>query len=278
MNQLINNYLVDSHCHLNFPEIQAIFPQILEKCRDNNIKVLQTICTKIEEFDNLLFITNQSTEYTEIFCSIGVHPLNIKKEDKIIDRTEIIDHCSNAKVIGIGETGLDFYRIEDDISINRQKMSFTQHIEASIETHLPLIIHSRNAENATLNILKQYANMQTSSNITGVIHCFTGSKEFAYSALDLGFYISASGIITFKNAKDLQEIFKDIPLNRILIETDSPYLAPIPYRGKSNQPGYVIEIAKSLSYLKNIPLEEVVSTTTKNFLTLFSKAKEHIMK
>lgn len=259
--------LVDSHCHLNFPELSNQLDIVLSNAHQNGVKIIQTICTNLAEFTEILALT---TKYQEIFCSVGVHPLNIIASAPLASKEEIKNKCSHPKVIGIGETGLDFYRIDEALAKNRQIASFINHIEAAIETNLPIIIHSRNAEKETLEILKAYPK------VLGVIHCFTGSRDFAESCLASGFYISASGILTFKNAKDLHSIFEELPLDKILIETDSPYLAPVPYRGQSNQPSYVIEVAKFLANLKNISLEEIAYNTTNNFLQLFNKVKGFI--
>ena len=274
-----SDFLVDSHCHLNFPELLTNLESVLQNAREGNVRIMQTVCTNMGEFEQLLTL---ASKYNEVFCSVGVHPLNIDDTGTIASIEEIVKRCDHPKVIGIGETGLDFYRADGPEAIKRQKSSFINHIEASIETGIPLIVHSREAEAATLEILQNYngsdeqrtkqQDFKIGPGVNGVIHCFTGSRDFAEACMDLGFYISASGVLTFKNAKDLHETFRNIPMERILIETDSPYLAPTPYRGKSNQPAYVVEVAKFLADLKGISFEEVAVITTANFLRLFNKA------
>lgn len=254
--------LVDSHCHLDFPELHNKMEEILQRAQENDVKILQTICTKISKFKDILAIANTSQN---IFCSVGIHPLNVKDEG-IYEAEKIIKLTSNNKVIGIGETGLDYYYSEE--SKNLQQKSLDEHIKAAQETGLPLIIHTRNADDDTINILKSaYKNKE----FTGVIHCFTASKRLAYECIDIGFYISASGIITFKNAQDIRNVFMEIPLQNILIETDAPFLAPVPKRGKSNEPAFVKYIAEFLANLRNISYDELSKNTTDNFLRLFNK-------
>lgn len=258
--------LVDSHCHLDFAEFENDFNNILTRAASRDIVALQTICTRISDFYKVIKIAALNKN---IYCSLGVHPLNVK--EGMLSYQQIISLCKHPKIIGLGETGLDYYY--DKQSVELQKSSFIEHIKAAQHTGLPLIIHTRDAEEDTLQIL-QY--MLKTGSFKGVIHCFTGTEWFAQECLKLGFYISFSGIITFKNAKNLQEVAKRVPLERCLVETDSPYLAPMPYRGKRNEPSYVKEVAEGLGMLKNLSFSEISFATTENFFQLFNKAKRAI--
>ncbi|MFN7038453.1 MAG: TatD family hydrolase [Alphaproteobacteria bacterium] len=261
--------LVDSHCHLNFPEFKKDFASILKNAEEADIRIMQNICTKISEFNEILTTSNQ---YSNIYCSVGIHPHEVENEP-IISAAEIIKYTKNDKVIGIGETGLDFYY--ENSKKELQIESFTNHINAARETGLPLIIHTRSAEEETLRILTEELKK---GKFSAVIHCFTGTEEFAKEMLELGFYISISGIVTFKNAIDLQNTVAKLPLDRILIETDAPYLAPIPYRGKCNEPSYLKSTAEFIANLKMISLEELAKKTTENFLRLFNKVGRESIK
>ena len=256
--------LVDSHCHLDFAELENDINNILSRALSNDITILQTICTKISDFYRVIKIAALSKN---IYCSFGIHPLNVK--EGTLSASQIISLCGHSKIVGIGETGLDYYY--DKQFIDLQKLSFIEHIKAAQQTGLPLIVHTRDAEEDTLNILQD---MLKKASFKAVIHCFTGSKWFAQECLKLGFYISFAGIITFKNAKELQEVAKFVPLDRCLVETDSPYLAPVPYRGRRNEPSFVKEVAECLAMLKNTSFAEVSNTTTENFLRIFDKVRE----
>ncbi|CAL7963848.1 putative metal-dependent hydrolase YcfH [Alphaproteobacteria bacterium] len=256
--------LVDSHCHLDFPGLCDNVRDVLDVAARAEVKILQTVCTSIKSFPNLLKITEQ---FAGVFCSVGLHPSHVRDGDAV-DAESIVRLCNNPKVTGIGETGLDYHCTDSDHIIGLQQYSFAEHIKAAQKTQLPLIIHTRDAEQDTLNILREQI---AKCHFKGVIHCFTSNDVFAEACLELGFYISASGIVTFKNAKGIQEIFKKLPLDRILIETDAPFLAPVPYRGKMNQPAYVREIAKHIADLRKISYEEFAHATTQNFLRLFNK-------
>ena len=256
--------LVDSHCHLDFAELQQNLDNFIKDAQANNVDYLQTICTKISQFDN---IKNIAEKYHNIFCSVGVHPNEVLAEG-IYKAEQIIALSKYKKLIAIGETGLDYY-YENSPKLVQQE-SFIEHIKASQATNLPIIIHSRDAEEDSYNIL--YDQMKIAE-FPILIHCFTASADFAKKILDLGGYISISGIVTFKNAKGLQEIVKKIPLDKLLIETDSPYLAPVPKRGKTNQPAYVKYVAEFLAEHLDIKLEVLAEKTTNNFFNLFSKAQ-----
>ncbi|HAL43279.1 MAG TPA: DNAase [Methylophilaceae bacterium] len=251
---------VDSHCHINFPELYQNIDSILSKMSSN--KVTHALCVSVT-LDKLQDIFKIANTYPHIFASVGVHP---DYED--IEEPSVEELCSLArenKVIAIGETGLDYFRVQGDLTWQRDR--FRTHIKAAIQSKLPLIIHTRNAAEDTLKIMRE----ESADQVGGVMHCFTESLDVAIEAIKLNFYISFSGIVTFKNASDLKEVAKAIPLDRMLIETDSPYLAPVPYRGKINDPSNVIHVAEEIAKLKNISLEEVGQVTSQNFFKLFSK-------
>jgi TatD DNase family protein len=251
---------VDSHCHINFPELYQNIDSILSKMSSN--KVTHALCVSVT-LDKLQDIFKIANTYPHIFASVGVHP---DYED--IEEPSVEELCSLArenKVIAIGETGLDYFRVQGDLTWQRDR--FRTHIKAAIQSKLPLIIHTRNAAEDTLKIMRE----EGADQVGGVMHCFTESLDVAIEAIKLNFYISFSGIVTFKNASDLKEVAKAIPLDRMLIETDSPYLAPVPYRGKINDPSNVIYVAEEIAKLKNISLEEVGQVTSQNFFKLFSK-------
>lgn len=258
----MKNFLVDSHCHLNYEGLYERLDEVITEADSNNVKILQTICTRISEIP---ILKNIAKQHSNIFYSIGVHPLNIHK-NSIPSVDELIALCNDDKKIsGIGETGLDYYKSTNH---SMQKESFENHIQAAQETNLPIIVHTRDAEENTYEILARRMKMKT---FTGVLHCFTGSYDLAKKAVSLGLYISASGIITFKNAENIRSVFAQLPMNKILIETDSPYLAPVPYRGKINQPSYVVEVAKEIARIKNMHYDDIIKITTNNFLTLFNR-------
>jgi TatD DNase family protein len=260
------NYIVDTHCHLDLIEEKGInIEEILENCEEKNVKILQTICTKISSVEKILKYTENNQN---IYSSVGLHPCNVSVEE-FRTASEILAICEkNSKIIGIGETGLDYYH--DLSQVELQKKSFLEHIEASVKSDLPLIIHSRNADDDMMEILK---NTQKNHKFPALLHCFSSSPALARCALDLGIYISIAGIITFKNAEELQKIVKEIPLEFLLIETDSPYLAPMPHRGKINQPAYTFYVAEFIAKLKNLEVEKVIEQTTKNFHKIFKRAK-----
>ncbi|WP_341792173.1 TatD family hydrolase [Rickettsia endosymbiont of Gonocerus acuteangulatus] len=254
--------LIDSHCHLNLlkdVEIDNIIKQAIE----NNVQYMQTICTKL---DDLPVILDIAEKYENVFASVGVHPCEVNGSKQLITTPQIIELTNHPKIIGIGETGLDYYHEPYDKKL--QKDSLLHHIEAAATTKLPLIVHTREADDDTIDIL---TSEMRNNKFPGLIHCFTSSKKLVEKMLDIGLYISMSGIITFKNATDLQEIVKYVPLDRLLIETDAPYLAPTPMRGKQNEPAFVRYVAEKVAELKNITSKEVANVTTNNFKTLFFK-------
>ena len=258
------NFIVDSHCHLDLVEEKGVnIDEIVNLATQNNVKILQTICTKISKFDNIYKYTQK---YDNVFASIGNHPCNVG-EEKLVTAQEIIDICDKyPKLIGIGETGLDYYH--DKSLKNQQIASFKEHIEAARKTGLPLIIHNRDSDKDMIDILKSE---MEKGKFKALLHCFSSSKELAQEALKLGIYISISGIVTFKNATKLQEIVKTLPQEKLLVETDSPYLAPMPYRGQMNQPAYTKNTAQFIANLKEIDETQFNHITTKNFFDLFTK-------
>ena len=259
--------LVDSHCHLNYLIAQGIeIDDILSNAKANGIGCMQTISTNFTEFREILKIANL---HKEIFCSVGLHPNNVN-DSNTLNYKQIASLCKNQKTIGIGETGLDYYRDHDK---ELQKQSFIEHIKAAQETNIPLIVHTRDAEEDTLSILEDMMNQKP---FKALIHCFTGTRDMAFRCIDIGLYLSISGIVTFNNALDLRETVKSIPLNRLMIETDSPYLAPQQYRGKTNEPGFVKYVAECISELKDVKYEEIANITTGNFFKVFAKAENFL--
>ncbi len=251
--------MIDSHCHLDHEPLIDDLSNVLQRSKEVGIEKLLTISTSLKSFLNVKELINKDEI---IYGTIGIHPHEC--ETDIISSDEIIKGVKeNPKIIGVGETGLDYYY--DNSDREKQISSFKTHIEASIKCKVPLIVHSRNAENDTFEILNDY----NQSDLKILMHCFTGSKEFSKKLLKLNSFFSASGIITFKNSIDLQKTFKEIPLDRILIETDSPFLAPVPKRGKKNEPSFLDYTALKLAEIKEIPKDELVSATTRNFNKLF---------
>ncbi|NRA73751.1 MAG: TatD family hydrolase [Rickettsiales bacterium] len=255
--------IVDSHCHLNSPSLFENLNEVLDRAKDADVKIMQTICTKISEFEEIKKIAEENNE---VFCSVGVHPNYIEKEE-IVTVEKLVELTKNKKVIGLGETGLDYYH--DHSKKELQKKSFLNHIEAAQITGIPLIIHAREVEKDMSEILTQ---QMAKKKFKAVLHCFTGSKKFAETALELGIYISISGIITFKNAKELQSTVQSLPLNRLLVETDAPYLAPVPFRGKTNEPAFTKFTVTALANLLNKTFNEVAKATTENFFAVFDKS------
>ena len=251
--------MIDSHCHLDHEPLLSDLSNVIKRSKDVGIKKLLTISTSYESFDRIKKILQEDEM---IYGTFGIHP-HETTQNKITSDIIVKNFTDNPKIIGIGETGLDFYYENSDKS--DQITSFKQHIEASIKTNSPLIIHSREAEEETFNILNDYKNQK----LKILMHCFTGSKDFAKKLLSLNAFFSASGIITFKNSLELQETFKVLPLDKILIETDSPFLAPVPNRGKKNEPSFIDYTAKKMADIKNISKSDLVNFTTDNFNKLF---------
>ena len=253
--------IVDSHCHLDDTNLYNQLDDVVKRAQQNQVKYLLTICTTLESFEKIKLIIDK---YKNIFGTFGIHPHESKKYTNIDLKFILNLKKKYKKIIGIGETGLDFYYNHSDKEI--QKKSFVEHINAASQLNIPLIVHSRNAEIDTYDILKSE---KKNSELKVLMHCFTGSKNFAKKLIDINCYISISGIITFKNSTELADTVSSIPLNNLLVETDSPYLAPIPYRGKTNEPSYIIHTVKKLSEIKKISKEKIITNTTNNFKNLF---------
>ena len=255
--------LVDSHCHLNFPELASNIDAVRASMLENQVGHALLISVTLEKYPEVLSLAEQ---YPNFFATVGVHP---DYEDEPPFNVEtLVALAKHPKVVGIGETGLDYFRLTGDLTWQRER--FCTHIRAAIKADLPLIIHTRSAAEDTLRIMQE-ENAQT---VGGVMHCFTESIDVAMRAIEMGFYISFSGIVTFKNAAALKEVAQQVPLDRILVETDSPYLAPIPFRGKTNQPAYVKHVAEEVAKLRNISLEALTKASTSNFFNLFKKAAQ----
>ena len=254
--------IIDSHCHLNYLKDTIPLESGLHDAKEDNISLMLNIATKLSEFDDLIKISNK---YEEVYFTLGIHPHEASEmNENTIKR--IYENTNNIKFIGIGETGLDFHYNHSDKK--SQILSFEKQIEISQELSLPLIIHMRDAEEDTIKIIKQKIKLK---NLSGVIHCFTGTQKFADEIIELGFYISASGVITFKKLDELRGIFKTIPTNKLLVETDSPYLSPEPIRGKANQPSHIVHTIKKLAEIRNSDYDQLVNATNENFYNLFTK-------
>jgi TatD DNase family protein len=251
---------IDSHCHVNFPDLAGDYPAIAQRMASNKVSGALCVSVNLRDWDNMMqMVQAQPT----LWGSVGVHP---DYEDEIEPTvSDLVTRSQHAKIVAIGETGLDYYRLEGDLSWQRER--FRIHIQAARQTGLPLIIHTRSASDDTIDILQQ----EQAHTVGGVMHCFTESWEMAQASMALGFYISFSGIVTFKNARDLQETATKVPLDRLLIETDSPYLAPVPYRGKRNDPSLVVHVAEKIAELRGISVQEVAAASTENFYRLFNK-------
>ena len=250
---------VDSHCHLDrLDKTPAELEALLTFARRRGVEHFLCVCVSVAEFPQMM---EKVQDLANVSVSCGVHPLH---QDEACDYQTLLTMASHPAVVAIGETGLDYFYSADTKAL--QLSSFVDHIKVANELNKPLIIHTRDAREDTINLLKQHKAAHTK----GVLHCFTESWEMAQEAIELGFYISISGIVTFKTAVELQEVVKKIPLDKLLIETDSPWLAPVPYRGKQNQPGYVREVGEFIAELKGISVEELASVTTQNFYQLFA--------
>ena len=250
---------IDSHCHLSFPELAQDLPGILKRMRDNDVVAALNVCTTLTEFRAVLAVAEQ---HDHIVCSVGVHPDYQDTEEPTID--QLVALADHPKVVAIGETGLDYFRLHEPLEW--QRIRFRTHIRAARRCGKPLIIPTRSSSTDTIRLMQE----EGAGDAGGVMHCFTESLAVAEAAMQLGFHISFSGIVTFKNARELQEVARAVPLERLLIETDSPYLAPVPHRGKTNEPGFVPKVAQKLAELKNVSVEDVAAASTSNFLKLFS--------
>lgn len=255
--------LVDSHCHLNYKGLVEQQSDVLARARQSGVSAMLNISTRESEWDEVIGLAEQESD---VWASVGIHPHEADGHTGV-DAGKLIQRATNPRVIGIGETGLDYYYDKSDRA--QQRSSFREHIIAARETGLPIIVHTRDAEDDTAQILSEEMALGT---YTGVIHCFTASADFAQIALGLGLYISLSGIVTFKNAADLQDVAKWLPANRILVETDAPFLAPVPHRGKTGEPGFVVDTARFIANLRGEGEAALAAQTSANFYRLFSKA------
>lgn len=254
--------LVDSHCHLNFPELVQNMDQVLDTMRSNEVGHALCVSVTLDKFPEVLAIAEQ---HPNIYASVGVHPDYEDIQEPTVE--ELVRLANHPRVVAIGETGLDYFRLTGDLEWQRHR--FRTHIRAAKAKGKPLIIHTRNAAEDTLRLMQE----EGAAEVGGVMHCFTESWEVAQAAIEMGFYISFSGIVTFKNAQALKDVAQKVPLDKILVETDSPYLAPIPFRGKTNQPAYVRHVAEEVARLRDVPLQQFMETTTANFFKLFKHAQ-----
>jgi len=250
--------LVDSHCHLNFPELRDDLPSVLQAMADHGVTHALCICVELAEFPDILAIANA---HANLYATVGVHPDYQDLREPSSD--ELVELARQPKVVAIGETGLDYYRLTGDLEWQRER--FRRHIHAARSSGKPLVIHTRSAAEDTLRIMRA----ENAADCGGVMHCFTESWPVAEAALSMNFHISFSGIVTFKNARELKEVAQRVPLDRLLVETDSPYLAPVPFRGKTNQPAYVRHVAEEIARLRGVSLDEIAAATSGNFFRLF---------
>ena len=262
----------DSHCHLSFPELKSRLPDILSAMSEAQVDRALCICTTLEEFED---VHSLARDHANLWSTVGVHPDNEGVQEPTLD--DLLERAGREKVVGIGETGLDYYRLGDRTVADMawQRSRFRTHIEAGRKTDLPLVIHTRSASEDTLSILREAGGFEGEAGslplARGVFHCFTETTEVARAALDLGFYISFSGILTFRSASDIREVAAFVPMDRMLIETDSPYLAPVPHRGKTNSPAYVPWVAEQIAQIKGLAVMEVARATSANFDRLFDR-------
>lgn len=254
--------LVDSHCHLDFPDFAGKVDDVLARAKAAGVGVCVSIGTELSRFEGVKAIAQA---HDNVWCSVGVHPHESEKEPQA-DAARLIAEAAHPKVVGIGETGLDYFYEHSPREPQRQ--NFRSHIAAARSTGLPLIVHTRDADDDTIAILRDEMGKGA---FTGLIHCFTGTQRLADAALDMGFYISISGIATFKNSGALRDVIQTVPLDRLLVETDAPYLAPVPQRGKTNEPAFVAHTATMLAALKGVDLDALAAATTNNFFRLFTK-------
>ncbi|MBX2867896.1 MAG: TatD family hydrolase [Acidiferrobacterales bacterium] len=259
--------IIDSHCHINFEELQQDFPGLLERAKENQISHMLCVAVNLEDFPEVIGIARSNEN---IFASVGVHPCYTDCADPSVE--QLLSLADDENIVAIGETGLDYFRVKGDAAsseLDWQRERFVRHIDAARQCGKPLIIHTRNAADDTMAMLKSHE----AGDAGGVMHCFAEDWQTAEKALDIGFYISFSGIVTFKSAESLREVARKVPSDRILVETDSPYLAPVPFRGKTNEPSYVRHTAEFVADLRGVSLESLAETTTTNFFQLFSTAK-----
>lgn len=257
--------LVDSHCHLDFPELATQLESVLDLMRENQVSSALCVSVKLEDFPQVRALAEQ---HPELYGSVGVHPDYEGVQEATIEN--LVALAGHPRIVAIGETGLDYYRLKGDLEWQRER--FRRHVRAARECGKPLIIHTRSASEDTLRIMRE----ERAGEACGVMHCFTESWEVASAAMELGFYISFSGIVTFKNAQALKDVARKVPLERMLVETDAPFLAPVPFRGKLNQPGLVKHVAEEIARLRDTSFEDVARATTQNFCRLFGVEKDEI--
>ena len=256
---------IDSHCHINFPEFSTRLPEVFGKMADNRVTHALCVSVNLPDFPQVL---DMAERHDHIYASVGVHPDYEDTPEPSVE--QLVALAAHPKVVAIGETGLDYFRLQGDLAWQRER--FRVHIRASRATGKPLIIHTRSASADTIRIMQEEGAGTNAGGVGGVMHCFTESLEVAQAAIAMGFYISFSGIVTFKSARDLQAVARAVPLSHMLIETDAPYLAPVPHRGKVNEPGLVCHVAQFLATLKEVPVETIAQATTDNFFRLFKPA------
>ena len=254
--------LVDSHCHLDFPSLRGDLEGVMERAAAAGIGAMVTICTRVQQFPSILEIAER---FENVYCSVGLHPHDAAEEQDLT-AARLVELATHDKVVGIGETGLDYHYNKSPHDI--QARMFRRHIAASRELQMPLIVHSRAADGEMVKILQEES---SNGAFPGVLHCFSSGPQLAHAALELGFYLSFSGILTFKNAQEVRDIAAEVPLDRLLVETDAPYLAPAPHRGKDNEPAYVAHTAARLAEMCDLSMAEITRQTTQNFQRLFSK-------
>jgi TatD DNase family protein len=259
--------LVDSHCHLDFPDFSTELDAVVSRARAAGIGRMVTISTRVKRHAQILAIAER---FSEVFCSVGTHP-HYSDEELDIDSARLIAIAKHAKVVAIGEAGLDYFR--NNSPRDAQEQSFREHIKAARESALPLVIHSRDCDVDMARILREESGKGA---FPAVLHCFTGGRELAFTAIELGHYVSFTGILTFKNSDALREIAAALPADRVMVETDAPYLAPLPFRGKRNEPAFVTETAKVLAQTRGASDEEIARQTTENFFRLFNKVPRNL--
>ncbi len=253
--------LIDTHCHLDFPDFKDQRDAVVQRARDAGVKRMITICTHASRFAG---VKEVAETYDDVFCSLGVHPHHSGEDGELVETKWLVEQSKYKKVVGLGETGLDYYYNNSPKEL--QQESFRRHIHASLETDLPLIVHTRDADADTYEILKS----EGQGRLRGLLHCFSSGAKLAEQAVEMGFYLSLSGIVTFKKSQELRDIVKNIPLEKILVETDAPFLAPMPHRGRTNEPAYVVHTAAAVAEVKGVSLEELGNITTANALRVFN--------
>lgn len=259
--------LIDSHCHLDFPDFDSERDQIIANAKQAGVDLMVTICTRVKKFAQVKAIADR---YETVFCSVGTHPHNAGEElDVTVD--DLLRHAEDKKVVAIGEAGLDFFY--DKSPRDAQETGFRTHIKAARESGLPLVIHARDADTDMIRILEDEMGQGT---FKAILHCFSSGRDLALRGIEMGLYVSFSGILTFKNSEEIRSIARDLPADRLLVETDAPYLAPPPHRGRRNEPAYVVNTAKVLAETRGTSLEDISRQTTENFFRLFSKIPESV--